>query len=135
MSANETVATIAARIRELRGVLGLSQTAFGALAGVTKSAVCHWERGGTEPTLEALTVLHEGCGVSLNWLRHGADGMFDPPQHGGAQEVSLAGLSPRSSHLLAQLIRRVRAGQIDEADLEILHRLVQHLISKGVVHS
>lgn len=60
------------RLREVRKAKGLTQTELGELIGVGKSAICCYEKGTRNPTLEALISLILVFGVSADYLL-GAD--------------------------------------------------------------
>ena len=60
------------RLREVRKAKGLTQTELGELIGVGKSAICCYEKGTCNPTLEALISLILVFGVSADYLL-GAD--------------------------------------------------------------
>lgn len=58
------------RIKEIRIHLGLNQTAFGKLFGVTQEAVSSWERGGY-PDSQVLLKIAKCGGITLEWLLTG----------------------------------------------------------------
>lgn len=66
--------SIGARIIQLRKAhkpKKLSQEALGGLCGVSKSAVCQWESGATEPDVTTLVKLRSRLVFSLDWLLTG----------------------------------------------------------------
>lgn len=63
--------TIGARIRQLREKHGLSGEKFGALCGVTKGMVSHWESDTSDPTVDRLIELRKHLNFSLDWLING----------------------------------------------------------------
>ncbi len=73
---NPMLIDVADRIKSLRKTLGLSQEAFGKLAGVSKSAVSQWERGTTLPERDALMSLQRKRRVSQTWVISGKGDMF-----------------------------------------------------------
>ena len=57
--------TLGAKVRQLRGQSGWSQTELARRAGMTQSAVARFEAGGTVPTLPVLHRLATALGASL----------------------------------------------------------------------
>ena len=104
------------RLREERLRLGLSQPAFAALAGATKSALVKWERDNASPNLRSLTA----------WSEAGADALYiltgrrspDLPDNPVAQiEQDLASIRRK----LLEPARELRRGEDQEtADLREL---------------
>lgn len=76
--------TTAERIKHARQSFGLSQAQFGALAGVTKSAVSQWERFQSEPQRDALLALQRKKQLSPDWVAYGRGAMLLSP---GAEDV------------------------------------------------
>jgi len=70
------------RIHALRVRMGLSQTALGKMLGVTAMAVSKWERGQTEPGVDALRQLADIFCVTM-------DDLCDRPRTQQAPEVSV----------------------------------------------
>lgn len=66
------------RILEARTHAGLSQEVLGKKIGVTRGAVCAWEKGRTK-SLKATNMikLAKCCGVSLEWLMYDRGAMLD----------------------------------------------------------
>ena len=62
--------TFAQRLKELREENGLSQRQLEVkLAGkITKSAICNWELGKRTPNLEAVIILADFFGVTLDYI-------------------------------------------------------------------
>jgi len=60
------------RIRLARRHAGLSQAALGAVVGVQRSAVSHWEANdGKHPSVAHLREVSLACGVQFEWLATG----------------------------------------------------------------
>lgn len=61
------------RIREARGLTGLSQEALAIELGVSRSAVAQWEMhpGGTAPAVENLIALARRSGMAFEYLATG----------------------------------------------------------------
>lgn len=59
---------IGSRIREERERLGLSQEAFGALAGVKKLAQFNYEKGKRSPTGDYFEQLRQHKGIDVNYI-------------------------------------------------------------------
>lgn len=112
--------TTAERIKHARQSLGLSQAQFGALAGVTKSAVSQWERFETEPQRDALLALQRKKRLNPDWLAYGRGAMLLPS---GAVAVDVDGdaLSP-------EIIRIAKAlRDLPEWQLVLTKELIEKL--------
>lgn len=81
-----------AKIRRLRIDNGLTGERFGALCGVSRQQVSHWESGIAIPKVEKLIDLKKSLNFSLDWLL--SDGEGDPP---------LVARSPRAAYFVEKL--------------------------------
>jgi len=82
MSATQDDSTFPARVREERERLGLTQTEFGRLGGVSKMAQWQYENGKHWPTLEYIQNLRANGGVDIVYLVTGtrvSNGRIDWP--------------------------------------------------------
>lgn len=68
MSATQDDSTFPARVREERERLGLTQTEFGRLGGVSKMAQWQYEQGKHWPTLEYIQNLQASGGIDIVYL-------------------------------------------------------------------
>lgn len=66
------------RIKELRKHEKLNQTEFGALLGVSLSAVQKWESGENTPAESVIKLMCQKTGVDDAWLRSGEGDPFRP---------------------------------------------------------
>lgn len=64
------------RLRELRKVVGLSQTKFGEKVGVGLGVIRNLEDGLTSPSTAFLDLICRTYGCSIIWLETGEDEMF-----------------------------------------------------------
>jgi phage repressor protein C with HTH and peptisase S24 domain len=64
---------IGRRIKEIRANLGLNQTAFAELFGVSQNTVSQWEKGKTLSDEETLRKIAEFAGKSFDWLIKGEE--------------------------------------------------------------
>ena len=64
------------RIKELRKHEKLNQTEFGALLGVSLSAVQKWESGENTPAESVIKLMCQKTGVDDAWLRSGEGNPF-----------------------------------------------------------
>lgn len=71
---NEKTQTLAARVRRLRGVQGLTLREAAGATGVSRSMLSNIERGAASPTATVLGKLAEGLGVSISQLLGGPSG-------------------------------------------------------------
>ena len=60
--------TFGKRLRELRTERKLSQQELAKIIGTNNSSICDWERGRSEPSLEALVKLCQFFDVSSDYL-------------------------------------------------------------------
>jgi DNA-binding XRE family transcriptional regulator len=58
---------------------GLTQAAFGALLGVSKQTISHWENGRYEPNIAQLQAICEAVPCSADWLVNGISPESLPP--------------------------------------------------------
>lgn len=66
------------RIKELRKILGLTQTAFASSIGLTGAAITRIEKGDRNPSNQALLGICREFNVNEAWLRTGVGDMFNP---------------------------------------------------------
>lgn len=66
------------RLKQVRKLMGKSQTEFAALFGISKSAVQKWESGENTPTNAIIELMAQKAGVNEQWLRTGEGEMFLP---------------------------------------------------------
>lgn len=64
------------RIEELRKALGISQEKFGERLGVTRTAVCAWEKDRRRITEQTLKSICREYKVNYIWLTEGKGEMF-----------------------------------------------------------
>ena len=67
---------IGARMKEVRTSLGLSQSAFAAALGISRSALSKLESGENTPSERTLLLVSRVYGVNDEWLRTGSGEMF-----------------------------------------------------------
>src|ERR1700735_399563 len=68
----DPMGNIGARIRRVRGELGLTAAQLAAPLGVERQAVTNWERG-RRPTLENLYQISKTTNVPMEWFMSGQD--------------------------------------------------------------
>ena len=56
------------RLKELRMEKGISQIGIAKMLNLSKMAVCHWEMGDSEPSIEDLKVLAAFFDVTIDYL-------------------------------------------------------------------
>lgn len=64
------------RIRELRLVLGLNQSEFGARIGLRQTSIANYEKGLRQPLDAVITSICREFGVNEEWLRTGEGPQF-----------------------------------------------------------
>jgi transcriptional regulator with XRE-family HTH domain len=76
-------AKIAERLRKARDELGLTQTELAKTAGISRSAVVHYETAGTVPGGLELIKLSKTLNVTPNYLLSGSEAFLDSgkPEH------------------------------------------------------
>jgi transcriptional regulator with XRE-family HTH domain len=119
------------RIKELRAVTGLSQEAFADKCGFARSYMSRVERGGANPSIDAIEVLAVALGVQIKDLF--ADGPVMLKKR--APEITLVPYAPDGSHFGPHL---ERAGKFtvgdkdDEVQLEDFDESLAYLRRMGV---
>lgn len=66
------------RILELRKELGLTQTEFGKMIGLSRDGIASYERGLAKPTGTALKCMVLAFGVTQHWLETGEEPKYSP---------------------------------------------------------
>lgn len=120
-----------ARVKELRAVIGLSQEAFADKCGFARSYMSRVERGGANPSIDAVEVLAVALGVQIKDLFTEAPVKLKkrPP------EVTLVPYAADGSHFGPHL---KRAGKFtvgekdDEVQLEDFDEALAYLRRMGV---
>lgn len=91
--------TIGERLREERVRLGMSQSAFGATAGVTKTTQINYEKGARAPDAEYLAAAHR-IGVDIHYVIAGvrsAAADLQPEESALVENYRAAGEEGKSS--------------------------------------
>lgn len=70
---------IGERIANIRSNMGLNQTDFASLFGVTQTAVYTWEKNKNTPDPDTLVKIAKHGKVTLDWLLTGIESTFTPP--------------------------------------------------------
>ena len=109
----------AASLKEERLRLGLSQPAFAAVAGATRSAQVKWERGTSAPTAPALAAFAE-AGADVLYILTGRRGAPDPETAVRSIEDDLAEirrdmLDPGHDPLPGEDARRAEARRLESS--------------------
>ena len=91
-------AKIAERLRKARDELGLTQTQLAKTAGISRSAIVHYETAGTVPGGIELIKLSKALNVTPNYLLSGSETFLDSkkPEHilaTDSQELLVARMS------------------------------------------
>jgi transcriptional regulator with XRE-family HTH domain len=97
--------TLSDRLRKAREVRGLSQTAFAAQTGLSRSTIVRVESGEKVPGVKEYNLWQMATGVSREWLENGSAPVGQGPDGGGV--VHPLGLEPRT-HWLIDSARPVR---------------------------
>ena len=69
--------TLASRLKQVRDSMGISQTSFAEMLGVSQFTISNYETGKRFPDLEFLVRLKQVTKVNLNWLIDGTSGSGD----------------------------------------------------------
>lgn len=103
-----------ARVKELRAAIGLSQEAFADKCGFARSYMSRVERGGANPSIDAVEVLAIALGVQLKDL------FIDTPVKSRKRppEVTLVPYAADGSHFGPHL-KRVGTFMVGEKDDEV----------------
>jgi transcriptional regulator with XRE-family HTH domain len=101
----------AGRLRELRGVAGLTQEQLAERAGVKRDAVARWERGNREPSWSNVIALADALAVSTEAFRQ-EPGPTQPPQPGRPRKEPAEAPAPKRPRGRP---RKEQAGQLPES--------------------
>nr|WP_221301482.1 helix-turn-helix domain-containing protein [Pseudoxanthomonas broegbernensis] len=117
------------RIREARGLTGLSQEALAIDLGVSRSAIAQWEMhpGGTVPAVENLIALARRSGMAFEYLATGRGARIagEPILNVAEEPSAYRQLSEQQRRLLDcfdALGARQRAGLLDLLDSSSRHK-------------
>jgi len=69
--------SVGERIKQLREILGLTQTEFASRIGLSYKMLGLYERGKYEPSEKVLKLISSTFGVSYEWLKEGKGEMWD----------------------------------------------------------
>jgi len=114
------------KIRNLRHVLGLSQTDFAKRLSVSRSAVCKMESGENSPSEQTLKLICKEFSVNETWLRTGTGDMFlqenkDAQISQMLDEVIKANESDFKRRLISAL------SKLDDDGWDCLEKLVENI--------
>ncbi len=102
---------LAARIKDVRKSLGMTQANFAGFLGVTQGLVSRWEKSLIEPRPEIIARLAEVAGITPGEFHYG----FDPNASSGrsrAQAPDMTGVAgKRLTDAIREAIRRAKAGR------------------------
>ena len=130
------------RIKKLRKDLGLTQEAFGLVAGVTKQAVSQWERGLTTPERDALRRLKDSRRVNPDWVSQGTGTMLisseflaqtapaTPARPPIIDDNDWRALPPKTRALIEDVIQKTALNSLDEDDIKLLSSTLDRLAKK-----
>lgn len=90
--------TVSDRLRKAREVRGLSQAAFAAETGLSRSTIVRVESGEKVPGTKEYNLWQMATGVSRDWLETGNAPVGQGPDGGGV--VHPLGLEPRTHWLI-----------------------------------
>jgi transcriptional regulator with XRE-family HTH domain len=100
---------IATRIKAARTSLGMTQTKFAKLLGVTQGLVSRWERGLIEPRQDIIARLAEIASVSAGEFHYGKATKSGNAASSKADMTGVAG--KRLTDAIREAIRRAKAGR------------------------
>jgi len=111
--------SVGERIKQLRQILGLTQTEFASKIGITYKMLGLYERGAYDPPEKVLKLISSVFGVSYKWLKEGKGEMFEKPS---IEEIILAEqLRIKENSILVPLIGKAGAGFPQmKGDIEII---------------
>jgi phage repressor protein C with HTH and peptisase S24 domain len=91
--------SIGGRIKQLRELLGLTQTEFASRIGLTYKMLGLYERGKYEPSEKILKLISSTFGVSYEWLKEGKGEMWER-----REKTLLAELEAKTREVLEKLV-------------------------------
>lgn len=117
-----------ARIKELRKANGLSQEAFAARIGITKSSVSLIESGKNNPSEQTVLLICERFGVRREWLENGEEPRYSEqmPSNPEALVPALMEVLHDQPALLSALTKIV--DRMDASDWKALNTIVEKAV-------
>jgi repressor LexA len=108
------------RIKQIRQILGLTQTEFASKIGITYKMLGLYERGAYEPSEKVLKLISSVFGVSYEWLKTGQGEIFEKKP--SIEEIILAEQRRiKENSILVPLIGKAGAGFPQmKGDIEII---------------
>jgi repressor LexA len=113
--------SVGERIKQLRELLGLTQTEFASRIGLTYKMLGLYERGKYEPSEKVLKLISSTFGISYEWLKEGKGEMWEK-----REKTLLEELEAKTREVLEKLVRipvvgRAGAGFPESpADMEVV---------------
>lgn len=111
------------RIKELRKALGVSQSKFGELLGITLSAAQKWEIGVSVPNNAAIKLICEKFGVNETWLRTGVGQMWEEKSREEELGSEVARMLARPDSFKASVVAALLKFDPDGPEWTILERI------------
>ena len=122
------------RIESLRNALNLSQDAFGALLGVTRSSVCSWENGRRNISESIIKSLCREFNVNEDWLRNGGpeENMFIKLSHDEEVAMYTQDLLMNTDDIVATSIKNfiVTYEKLDDTSKQVLQSTMKDFLSR-----
>ena len=113
------------RIKELRLKLGLSQEAFGAACGVTRSNICVIESGRRNVTRQMVVAICREFNVSEEWLLTGSGEMFNELTRAELAARIVGGALDTDNEFILNTF--IALGQLTPAEWKVIEKLVDNI--------
>lgn len=113
------------RIKELRKVLGLTQTAFASSIGLTGAAITRIEKGDRNPSNQALLSICREFNVSEDWLRTGAGDMFNPMSEDEELDLYIGRISGSDDNFKKNLLKTLC--KLTEDEWDVLKKIISEM--------
>ena len=113
------------RIKELRLALGLSQDAFGAALGVTRSAICSIEVGRRELTNQLALAICREYNVNMEWLKTGSGEMFNELTRAELAARIVGGALDTDNEFILNTF--IALGQLTPAEWKVIEKLIDNI--------
>ena len=113
------------RIKELRKVLGLTQTAFASSIGLTGAAITRIEKGDRNTSNQALLSICREFNVNEDWLRTGAGDMFNPMSEDEELDLYIGRISGSDDNFKKNLLKSLC--KLTEDEWDVLKKIISEM--------
>ena len=113
------------RLKELRKAMSLSQEAFGAALGVTKTAICALESGRRNVTKQMVVAICREFNVNETWLLTGDGEMFNELTRAELAARIVGGALNTDNEFILNTF--IALGQLSPAEWHVIEKLIDNI--------